>query len=112
MPPGLQCTAAVSIAACRSRERRHVAHRIVHEHVIELAIQPQRAHVAGDVLGFRIDRAALRQHAFREIGQRQLELLLEVRREAAAAAPSSSSVAVPGGGNGASRRKRSSASST
>ena len=43
-------------------EGRHVADGVVHENVVELAVEPQRAHVALDVLGFRIDGAALREH--------------------------------------------------
>ena len=76
-------------------ERRHVTHRIVDEHVIELAIQSQRAHVAGDVFRLRIDRAALRQHAFGEIRQRHRELhACRCDAKLPPPQPSSSSVAV------------------
>ena len=58
---------------------------VVHQHHVELALQPQRPHVSRDVLAFRVDRAADGQHALRAIGQRQLEMRLEVRRQAASA---------------------------
>lgn len=65
-------------------ERRHVADGIVHEHVIEDAIQAQCAHVADEEFRFGIDRAILREHAFGDIRQCQCKLVLEMRRQAAA----------------------------
>ena len=65
--------------------RRDVGNRVVHEHGIEGAPEPQRPHVALDVLAFGVQRLAQREHLRREIGQRARELRLEVRRVVAAA---------------------------
>ena len=40
------------------RARGHVDHRVVDQHGVERAPEPQRAHVAGQVLALRVQRAA------------------------------------------------------
>nr|WP_240477264.1 hypothetical protein [Jiangella muralis] len=57
---------------------QQVADRVVHEHRVERAAQPQVAHVALDVRALRVQRARHRQHARRQVGQRHREPALQV----------------------------------
>jgi hypothetical protein len=59
---------------------QHVHDRIVHEDEVELPFQPKPAHIAHDMRAFGIDLAAQRQHPRRNVGQGQVEMLLEVQR--------------------------------
>ena len=67
--------------------RRHVTHGVVDEHRVELTPEAHGPHVALDVLAFRIERAADREHAFGQIDEHHLEARFQVGSIAAAAAP-------------------------
>ena len=58
---------------------RQVHDRVVDEDRIELPVQPHRAHVAVQVLAFRVERPADRKHVRREVDQGHAEVCLEVR---------------------------------
>ena len=49
------------------------------EHCVELASEPERPHVALDVLALGIQRAAELEHLLRDVGQRELEAALQMR---------------------------------
>ena len=53
-------------------ERRHVLDGVVNENRVEGPIEPQRAHVAEQMLAVRVQRPAHRQHLRRQIRQRDL----------------------------------------
>lgn len=57
----------------------HVHDRILDEYQVELASQPDLAHISLDVFTFRIKRLADFQHPWRKIHQRHLEIAFEVR---------------------------------
>jgi hypothetical protein len=69
------------------RRGRRIHDGVVHEHDVELTIEPQRPHVPQDVLALRVHRPADGEHAGRAVGQRHAEVRLEVKRQAAAARP-------------------------
>src|ERR687891_732772 len=77
-------SARTEVVECRAHHRakvvarRHVVDRVVDEDGIEREPQPERAHVALDVLALRVDRSAHRQHLRRHIRQRHLEAALQV----------------------------------
>ena len=54
--------------------------RVVHQHRVEGALEPQRAHVTRDVLALRIQLAAEALHRLGDVGQRALEAMLQVKR--------------------------------
>ena len=57
---------------------RHVHDRVVDENGVEEPVQPQRPHIAGDMLASRIEATAQIEHTFRHVGKRQLEMRLQV----------------------------------
>ena len=62
-----------------------VRNRVVHEHRVELLIQPHGPHVADVMLAPRIELPAVREHAVRQIREHQpLHPMLHVRRVVAA----------------------------
>ena len=64
---------------------RQVHHRVVDEHGVERPSEPERPHVAEDVLAVGVQLAREGQHLRRDVGQGAREVLLEVRRVVAAA---------------------------
>jgi hypothetical protein len=66
--------------------RGHVVDGVMGEHRVELPSQPQRAHVALDVLAVGIQLPADLEHRRRHVGQRHGEVALEVRGVVASAA--------------------------
>jgi hypothetical protein len=66
--------------------RRHVAHGVMDEDRVELPRESHRAHVAFDMLAFRIQRAADRSHAGGRLHEDHLEPVLQMRGVVAAAA--------------------------
>lgn len=58
--------------------RRHVADRVVHEDAVEGAPEPDRPHVALDVLALRVEAAAHRKHGGREVDERAGQKRLQV----------------------------------
>ena len=62
-----------------------VVHRVMDEHGVEDAAEPQRAHVAVHVLAVRVEAIAQDQHLRRSIGERDVtDVLLVVRGHMAA----------------------------
>ncbi len=59
--------------------------RVVDQHQVELAPQVERTHVAEHVFAVRVERATHGQHVGRAVRQGQLELVLEVIRQASPA---------------------------
>ena len=83
-------------ARARMRERRledgpqvglarHVDDRVVGEHDVECAREPERPHVACEVLALGVQRPRDLEHLLRDVGERALEAVLEVARVVAAA---------------------------
>ena len=64
---------------------REVHDGVVHEDGVERAPEPERPHVAEDVLAAGVERAAQREHLRREVGERAREALPQVRGVVAAA---------------------------
>ena len=65
--------------------RRHVDDSVVREHDVEAALEPQRPHVADDVLALRVQGSRQRQHRLGDVRERAGEPALEVARVVAAA---------------------------
>ena len=65
--------------------RREVRDGVVDEDDVELSAEPQRPHVAFEVLALGVERAAEREHLGRDVGQRAVEARLQVRRVVPAA---------------------------
>src|SRR5574340_486341 len=57
----------------------HVVNGIMDEDSVELTLEAERTHVAADMLTFRIQTPTDAQHSRREVRERHLEVLLEVR---------------------------------
>jgi hypothetical protein len=57
---------------------RQVHHRVVHEHDVERPAEPERPHVAEDVLAVGVQLAAQRQHLRGEVSEGAGEALLQV----------------------------------
>ena len=57
------------------------------EHDVEGALEPERPHVALEVLALGVERSAQREHLRREIREGAREPRLEVRRVVAASRP-------------------------
>jgi len=65
--------------------RSEISDRVVDEDDVEAPPEPQRAHVAEDVVAFRVELAAQRQHLRREVRERAREVMLQVGGVVAAA---------------------------
>jgi hypothetical protein len=63
----------------------HVRDRVVHEHRVERPPQPNRTHVALEVLALGVEPAAHVEHLRRAVDKRELERRLHVGRVVAAA---------------------------
>jgi hypothetical protein len=58
--------------------RGHVVDGVVHEHRVELTAEPERPHVRLDVVAFGVDRPAEREHPRRQVGERHVEVALQM----------------------------------
>ena len=64
---------------------RHVDDRVVGEHDVECAREPERPHIACEVLALGVQRPRDLEHLLRDVGERAREAVLEVARVVAAA---------------------------
>ena len=58
----------------------HVRDRVVHEHAVEFAPQPDRPQVTLDVVALPVERPAYSQHPGRGVDQRQPKVPLQMGR--------------------------------